>query len=53
MYKVYHQDIPRVFENYYTENRNVHDSYQKVYLLSLFVLTTRELVIFNLDGCQK
>ena len=25
MYKVYHQDIPRVFENYYTENRNVHD----------------------------
>ena len=25
MYKVYHQDIPRVFENYYTDNRNVHD----------------------------
>ena len=25
MYKVYHQDIPIVFENYYTENRNVHD----------------------------
>ena len=25
MYKVYHQDIPRVFENYYTEYRNVHD----------------------------
>ena len=25
MYKVYHQDIPRVFENYYTENRNVYD----------------------------
>ena len=26
MYKVYHQDIPRVFENYYTENRNVHNN---------------------------
>ena len=25
MYKVYHQDIPRVFENYYAEKRNVHD----------------------------
>ena len=25
MYKVYHQDISRIFENYYAENRNVHD----------------------------
>ena len=25
MYKAYHQDIPRLFENYYVENRNVHD----------------------------
>ena len=24
MYKICYQDVPRVFENYYIENRNVH-----------------------------
>ena len=24
MYKVFHEDIPRVFENYYIANRNIH-----------------------------
>ena len=25
MYKVYHHDVPTVFENYYIENRDIHD----------------------------
>ena len=25
MYKVYHRDVPKIFETYYTENRNIHD----------------------------
>ena len=25
MYKVYHRDVPKILETYYTENRNIHD----------------------------